>query len=493
MHSSFRILASISFALVAKEIELDAEAVPENAEAIFRMAETHRTANRPMDAIQWYRMRQEIEGDKEQIWISRYQLGQCYETLSEWQNALYWYLKAYQTDPNRPDPLLNIAIHYRIQGENDLAYLFAKHGSRIPNSGYNFEEELSIVSYYTRFKEDGYKAASDLLLRKDVPWHIKNQAYQNILYYMQNLKNAHFRPIEIDLPLITWSSDERYHPMNPSILKTENGYEVICRSVNYTQRGAKEFETIDPSGYFNTRNFLVDYTPEFQVLFQNEIVEDLVRDRLPSINVLGLEDPRIFEYQGSSWFTCTTRDNTPDGVPKISVCKIGSNGHVEKMILLQGPDPYRCEKNWLPFVKDNEVHVIYSYDPFIIYQVDMETGECKLDLSYEPTHDYSQFRGSAGPIPFDGGYLVLIHEVTHFPDQSRCYLHRFLHLDHRFFIKRVSKPFTFLHQGVEFCGSMTLNHEGTHLILAIGIEDNKAYLCTVDLKTIRSYLTPLNR
>lgn len=481
--------------LLGNETEFYLESLkiqPENTDYMFRLAESYHSAHQYADAIHWYQLRLKKGGSRDDLWTSKYQLAQCYEKMGDWQNALYWYLDTYQTDPGRADPLLNAAVHYRVFGENDLAYIFAKHGSRIGSShNYRFDEELSIVSFYTRFKEEGYKAASDLLLRKDVPWYIKSQAYQNILYYTQNLKNAHFIPIKIDLPLITEKSDEEYHPMNPSILRTEEGYQIICRSVNYTQKGAKEFATIDPDGYYKTRNFLVTYNQDFQLLSQKEITENLVRQRLPSF-VLGLEDARIFLFQGSYWFTCTTRDNTEDGTPQISVCKIGHDGCVEKMTLLRGPDPLRCEKNWLPFVKDGIFHVIYSYDPFIIYQPDVETGECKLDLSYEPTADFTSFRGSAGPIPFQDGYLVLIHEVTHFPDQSRCYLHRFLYLDHRFFIKQISKPFTFLHQGVEICASMTLNHEGTHLILAIGIEDNKAYLCTVDIKTVNSYLVPLD-
>ena len=489
------LLVLLSMSLPADEIEFYFQSHkdnPENPDPIFRLAQSYEAANQYAEAIQWYLSRLKYQGETEQIWASKYHIGACYECLNDWQNALYWYLEAHQTDPKRPDALLNIAIHYRSVGKNDLAYLFAKHGSRVfQSSDYHFDEELSIVSYYTEFKEDGYKAASDLLLRKDVSWHIKNQIYRNLLFYTRNIKNAHFRPIQIDLPLIAEESEERYYPMNPSILKTAVGYRVICRSVNYKQKGAKEFETIDPTGNFNTRNFLLEYTKQFQLLSQNEIVENLVRERLPFCNVLGLEDPRIFEFQSATWFTCTTRDNTSDGIPRVSLCKIGSGAEVEKIVLLLGPDPIRCEKNWLPFIKDETLHIIYSYDPFTIYQPDLETGECKLDLSYEPTWDFTQFRGSAGPIPFDNGYLVLIHEVTHFPDQSRCYLHRFVYLDHRFFVKKISKPFTFLHQGVEFCGSMTLNHEGSHLILAIGIEDSKAYLCTVDLKTIRSYLTPL--
>jgi tetratricopeptide (TPR) repeat protein len=478
------LLCLATFALLGAEND--------DAEFLFQMAEKHQNNGQYEDAIHWYKLRLEKGGQKEQLWMSKYRMGQCYEALNEWHEALYWYLEAHQNNPGFLDPLLNIAMHYRIQGENDLAYIFAKHGSRfLPTHDYQFEQELSIVSFYTRFKEDGYKAASDLLIRKDVPWHVKDQTYRNILYYSQNLKNTRFQPIDIDLPLIVEGNDERYHPMNPSILKTEDGFKLICRSVNYTQTGAKHFYPIDPDGYVRTRNFLVNYTKDFKVISSEEIIEDLPRQRLPYCNVLGLEDPRIFEFQKSLWFTCSSRDNTLDGTPQISLCKMDSNAKVESMVLLHGPDPLRCEKNWLPFVHDGAFYAIYSYDPFIIYKPDMETGQCELEISYEPIQDFTQFRGSAGPIPLDDGYLVLIHEIVHFPDQTRCYLHRFLYLDHRFYVKQISKPFTFLHQGVEFCGSMTFNHEGTHLVLPIGIEDNKAYLCFVDLKTVRSLLTSL--
>ena len=110
---------------------------------------------------------------------------------------------------------------------------------------------------------------------------------------------------------------------------------------------------------------------------------------------------------------------------------------------------------------------------------------------YEPTADFSLFRGSAGPIPFDDGYLVLVHEIIQNPDSTRYYLHRFFYMDKYFMVKRITKPFTFLHHGVEFCGSMTIDHSGKNLIMALGIEDSKAYLTFTDLNLIRSLLHPL--
>ena len=197
-----------------------------------------------------------------------------------------------------------------------------------------------------------------------------------------------------------------------------------------------------------------------------------------------------------SWFTCTTSDTNPTGNFQISLCKLsedinGNKIQVEKLIPLNGPDLYRCEKNWLPFTKDGHFFTVYSYDPFIIYKPDLKTGDCETALHYEPTLDFTRFRGSAGPIEFDGGYLLLVHEVVHHLDYSRVYLHRFLYLDQHYNITRLSKPFIFKHQGVEFCASMTADHLGSQLVMSLGIEDREAYLCFVDFDTIHSMLNPL--
>ncbi|HSW87035.1 MAG TPA: CDC27 family protein [Rhabdochlamydiaceae bacterium] len=483
------------------------EKEPENSKYMFYLAQSYKCLKNYGQAIFWYQTRLKKDEEMEEVWFSKYMLGECYEKTGDWDQALSWYLNAYQSNPDRAEPLKNIATYYRLQGQNELAYLFAKHGSTIPHPNdpvtfsssplfdYQFDEELSIAAYYTRFRNGGYQAASDLLIRKNAPWYIKDQTAKNMLFYVQNMQNAHFQPIEIELPHIHKGLNERYSPMNPSIYKTENGYQLICRSVNYTQVGAKIFNTIDPTGVFRTKNFLVHYDRDFNVLSQHEITETLPRERIRSFNVEGLEDCRLFELGNRSWFTCTTFDTNPTGTLQISLCKLSDRASdtlpVEILLPLKGPDPYRCEKNWLPFIKDNALHLIYSSDPFIIYKPNLETGDCETVLYYEPAYDFSRFRGSAAPIAFDDGYLMLVHEVSYLPEHHRCYMHRFLYLDKNFMVQRLSKPFTFQHQGVEFCCSMTLDHSETKLVLPIGIEDSKAYLCFIDLDTVRSLLHPL--
>jgi len=485
--------------------EASARRSPKNGKALFALAQAYRDANRFDDAIRWYRARIDLGEGGEEVWFSKYRIGECLDAKGDWPSAMEAYLEAFQTDPKRPEPLLKVASHYRQAGMNEIAYLFAKHGSKIPFPemrnlypflcNYQFDEGLSIAAYYTRYRSDGFEAASQLVLKRGVPGYIRDQTYRNLLFYVSRLPEVKYVKIDFDIPLIE-GTEEKYHPMNPSIQKTQDGYKVPCRVVSYTQEGAKHFRTADPKGMFKNRNFLLSYDKEFRLLSQKEIVEDLPRERIPHFLLEGMEDCRLFELGKSLWFTATCFDTNPTGSLQIALCKLGDKGSgkeikVEKLIPLLGPDPHRCEKNWLPFVKDGQLHLVYSYDPFLVYRPNLHTGSCETAISYRPGHEMSQFRGSASPLPFDGGYLLMIHEVVFMPDFTRCYLHRFLHLDQDLKIKSLTKPFLFDHAGVEFCCGMTPSHSGEELVMAIGLEDREARLGIIRFDTVRSLLEPL--
>lgn len=479
---------------------------PDNARYMFYLAQSYKCLKNYDEAIRWYKARIEKEGWKEEVWYSKVMIGECYEDMGFWDHALHWYLDAYQCNPNRAETLQKIAKHYRQNSQNDLAYLFAIQGSRIPYPhgeilfvahpvyDYLFDEEISIAAYYTSFKDEGLAAANRLILKRNVPTNTKEQAYKNLLFYVQNLKKADFQPIEIELPLIREGLQERYNPMNPSIQKTDDGYHLICRTVNYSQTGAVDFKSRDPlDGTIRTKNFLIHYNHDFKIVSQKEIIENLPKNLWKS-SVEGLEDCRLFRLKNTNWFTCSTRGTHPKNIGQ-SLCKLEdassatSTIKVEKFIPLQGPDENKCEKNWLPFIHDDEIYMVYSYDPFIIYKINQANGSCEPVVQYEPSHDFSHFRGSAAPIEFDDGYLMLVHEVVF--NTQRYYLHRFLYLDKNFTIKKLSKPFTFLHKGIEYSCGMTLDHSGKKCIIPIGFEDQQAYLVSIDLETIRSLLEPL--
>jgi glycosyltransferase involved in cell wall biosynthesis/predicted GH43/DUF377 family glycosyl hydrolase len=485
---------------------------PENERYMFYLAQSYHALRNYEDACKWYKARIRKGGWYEEVGYSKFMLGQTFEDMGDWDRALHAYLDAYQYNPARAEPLHKISSYYRKNQQHNLAYLFAKHGTQVPFPiqqdlfiaypiyDYLFDEDISISAYYTPFKEEGFAATNRLILNKNVPGYVKEQAYKNIVHYVPNLMNASYQPVKIDLPRIREGFEARFNPMNPSIRKTEKGYDLICRTVNYITIEAKHFKTmdlLDPTNKIITRNFLVQYDPDFKLLSQQEIIDELPRKKTKYYNMEGLEDCRIFAYNNSTWFTCTTTDTNPCGQHQVSLCKLEDGrsspiAHVERLIPLIGPNPDRCEKNWLPFVVNGQLHMIYSYDPLIIYRPEINKTDlaiCVETRNEASKYDFSRFSGSAPPIPFDDGFLLLIHETVF--DDKRIYLHRFVFLDKNLNIKQISKPFIFLHKGVEYCCGITLDHSATKLVMSIGIEDREAYLCHVDLKTVRSLLEPL--
>lgn len=478
---------------------------PENERYMFYLAQTHKCLKNYDEAIRWYKARIDQGGWKEEVWYSKYMIGECFDDKEDWDQALHWYLDAYQYDPDRAESLHKIALHYRWNKQHELAYLFAKLGSTIPYPkdqmlfisfpvyDYLFLRELSISSFYTKYKNEGFSAANRLALKKSAPDNIRDEAYRNLLFYVDNLKNVEWKPISIDLPLIREGLSERYNPMNPSIQKTKKGYAVIVRTVNFTQSGGQGYRSRDPvDPTIRTRNFLVHYDRDFNLLSQQEIIENLPRER-NFLQVVGLEDCRMVELKNHFWFTCCTYDTHPGTVGQ-TLCKISKgpankNLYVERLIPLKGPVKLRCEKNWLPFVKNNELFAVYACYPFTLYKLGLTSGDLETVYQYHPEHEFSRFRGSAGPVEFDDGYLMLVHEMVY--DQQRHYLHRFVYLDDNFNIKKLSKPFTFLHLGIEYCCGMTIDHSGTKCIMTVGIEDKEAKLGVMDLSAVRSLLEPL--
>lgn len=491
------------------------EEEPGNARYKFYLAQSYKCLKQYEEAIKWYKERIAQGGWKEEVWYSKFMIGDIYQTMGDWEKALIWYLDAYQHNPERAEPLERIALNYRTQNQNALAYLFAAQGAKIPYPAdqilfiadpvydYRFDEELSISAFYTPFKEEGFAALERLLTNKRAPASAKYLAERNLHFYIENLKNVRFQSLPITPPSVREGSKIRCNPTNPSILKTDEGYLVICRCVNYTQKGAKDYRMIDPEAKNNfvvkTRNYLLQYDKKFHLLSQKEIIDELSPPmrHSPFTAIEGLEDCRIFEHDQAIWATCTVQDMNPYHVPQIGLYRLDKTNAdpqrsaVQHFVPLQGPVEGRCEKNWLPFVKDGDIHVIYSYDPFIIYKIDPLTGGFEQVVNRDEKLDFSRFRGSAGPIPFDDGYLAVVHHVGY--DNGRYYYHRFLYLDKDFAITRISRPFTYRSAAIEFCCGMTVDHSGSQLIMSLGVEDREAMLAFIDLEKVRSLLLPVEK
>ena len=468
---------------------------PDNPVYMLKLAQSYQTAGKYEEALLCYQ-KCNLEKDwKEEIWYCQYMSGECYRRMSKWPQALEKYLESYQYYPTRAEPLFQITHHYRNAGKNELALMFAQRGLRIPYpqddlfyieySVYTHKllEEVSIVAFYTKERDFGFNACEMIILGRWIPASIKDQTSRNEFFYISAFPTLLKQRIDVTLPLISEGSTERYWSLNPSFITEEDGYTMILRSVNYECHGT----TFKPRGNDSsnrTRNFLIRLTPELTIRSMSEIREPPNRPRYPA-RFLGMEDCRLFKYQGHCWFTCTTLDTNPAGLPQITLCRL-SDHNIDRWIPLQGPDPHRCEKNWAPFEHEGDIRIIYSYGPTVIYRPDLATGRCDTVIKREVSLDLSRFRGSTSPIPFDDGYLLMTHEVIR---RDRLhYVHRFVWMDDTFNIRKLTRPFYFIQPNIEFCSGLGYTCDHKEIMISAGIDDSQAYIFKVDPAEIRQRL-----
>jgi len=476
---------------------------PNNQLYVFDLAYTFYGLKKYNKAIKLYSQTKLLSG--EMGWYSEYMIGKCYDGKGDWDNALKYYNSAFKRRSTRAEPLFEMTKHYFAANKHEEVCFFATIGTKIeyPKDdnlyieadiyNYKFYEQLSISAYYVeKYKMKGTKYIDKLLFSLSTPPHLKENSLNNLFYYLENIKNVEYIPIKAKMPLLTSWSSERYKPCNASIIRTDNGYMVNCRAVNYVQL-YPDYVVMDCTRNPQTKNVVIEYDKNLKQYFQTQVIEDpsLVRYQTA---IQGLEDVRLFRIKDEIYFTATTCQLNERGIPKMCFGKFEKNKadnniFINKITLLQSPYLERTEKNWMPLVIDEQLYLIYGYSPYIIYKPNCVTGECTEFINKVPEFDFSRFSGSTPPIAFDDGYLLMIHEGIW--QDRKYYIHRFLYLDKNLEIKKVSKPFAFKHKGVEMCCGMVIDEVSDKLIMTIALEDREAYLGLIDVSNVRSLLKSL--
>lgn len=331
----------------------------------------------------------------------------------------------------------------------------------------------------------------DKLILKKNNEQDKNELRVKMFNLCPKLKALKIKKVPIDLPYLDRKNKIKFLVCNPSIIRHNQGYYVNCKCVNFwTLGGAQYFSLIRGNNKTIVKNFLLNFDKNFNLISQKELIS---KTRVGDLDYDVLDDCRLFYFKNTLWFTCAWPSNSffvQQVLFKVGDIKnLVDFVYVDKQAILASP-LNKHEKNWLPIIINKELYLIYSYDPFMILKHDLNSGDYKIVREIDSNYDFSSFRGSAMPIKFDNGYLMLIHELS-WLNGKRNYMHRFLYLDKYLKITKVSCPFIFVHKGIEFSISMVLDHDKKNLIIPIGIEDRSAKLCYYKLDYIRSLLRPI--
>ncbi len=160
-------------------------------------------------------------------------------------------------------------------------------------------------------------------------------------------------------------------------------------------------------------------------------------------------------------------------------------------------EPGKTEKNWLPIMNGHAEEPQSGSGPYFLYntgpELVLKNGTSEWSYQERVPLDVHDFRGGSNVVPFMGGWLWAIHQVTILPGQTkRIYLHRLCwsrgNQDGPTVAGfRTSRPFCFEKPQIEFCSGACIGPDGS-LLLAYGVEDNYAFLAVVDEKVVADML-----
>ena len=472
---------------------------PGNHRYWFYLAQCYRDAGRTAEAARAYAKRAEMGGRDEEAWNARLQEARCLRTLGDEGSFVLKALAAHNMQPQRAEPLYDLARFYREKGMHEASVLFSEAGLTIGRPEHDtlfledfvyaagLQEEYSIAAYYARdpAREDrGFAACNWLALNRSIPDGSRWLAWSNLFFYVRPastmLPSFAARPVGFDPP-------GSYHPLNPSVTRLGQQIFVMLRTANYEL--IDDWYVMPDNAPGHTRNFLLRLSEDLDTLSAAEVLPPADMPE-PAYPALGFQDMRLFVWRGELWGSGCLYQLTAKGCSEQVLARIGelAPGSCRltdwRVLCPEGPRVQQDEKNWMPQVAGDRLQFVYLCEPTRVVD---DRGSTVTETT--PAIAAGQFRGSSQLIAFDGGWLALIHEVPRRPsDRRRCYHHRFLWFDETNRLCRVSRPFFFHTRGVEFAAGVVWHPDGERLLISYGVADSEAWIATVNAAEVRDVL-----
>jgi predicted GH43/DUF377 family glycosyl hydrolase len=291
---------------------------------------------------------------------------------------------------------------------------------------------------------------------------------------------------------------------NPSIFIDEDKILVNVRHCQYTLYHSEMnlFEHAwGPLVYLNpendvtltTTNYFGELNEDLSSKYYHK-VDTSAFDITPIWEFVGLEDARIVKWNNKVYLSGVRRDVKTNGEGRMELSEIEfSEKGVKEISRFRIPAPNGdgsyCEKNWMPII-DMPYHYLKWSNPVEVVRAIPEDKACITTfLGNKIFFDRDQ-RGGGQVIPFEDGYLSLIHETNLYNSiQERkdgTYRHRFIYWSKNWEPIHRSKEFSFMEAKIEFaCG---LAKRGNDIFITFGYQDNAAYVLKTNVNVIKEFI-----
>ena len=256
-----------------------------------------------------------------------------------------------------------------------------------------------------------------------------------------------------------------YLDMNPSLFIDPSGNAtVLIRRVNYRKFPDKSFTLYEPQAKSEYLILKGHITNPFCTFFVQPLVAHLPQTYFTYWR--GVEDIRFIN---ETTVLATIPECHPKGQPALFQGRLIGNRVSDLQLLAPNDQP---EKNWMPF-GDNQV--VYSVDPLQVKAItDVSLSPRALNPLF--AGDLKDYHGSTNGIPWNQGWLFLIHV-----NRERT-VHRWLWLSDT--EPQYSDEFVFFaHSYIEFPCSLCEYNDT--LFVSLGLNDDKAFILELNKKHVQ--------
>lgn len=274
------------------------------------------------------------------------------------------------------------------------------------------------------------------------------------------------------------------HPIwNPAMMSMEDQYLIATRSSNFYS--LNDGMCAYAGSPHNTINILHRLNHKLEPIHQIALDDSLVRTTC-SAATFGIEDIRLFSWQGQPWGIGAAVCAGPKaGSFQAQQVLFRLDEHrIVDFHLLPSPVNARIEKNWTPLFLNDELHLIYSLDPLIAYHVDSD-GSLTLIGQQQPKPQGFLLRGGTPFIPWNGKYLGLAHRAP-FQSDRFYYTHVFVVIDRNLRLVETSPPFFLQRRGIEFAAGL-INREN-ELVISYGVGDQAGFVAPIPHRALQSFI-----
>ncbi|MDE3012201.1 MAG: hypothetical protein KGI67_15055 [Pseudomonadota bacterium] len=283
---------------------------------------------------------------------------------------------------------------------------------------------------------------------------------------------------------------------NPSIAQIGPDLRVLLRALE-----PRPWQTHGDQA-LSSENWMVDVDQDLQPRAHFRIDDSAVRAQL-ALARHGLEDGRLFEWQGQPWMLFSGLARTGGDCRNTMLVARLEGERLVDALPLPSPHGRSREKNWMPCVSEGALHLVYSVEPLEVLRVAGERLAPVHRVAPATPSPAAWLSGSSQLLPWQDGFLAVVHRrrpraglqrlwmkhVQRDPDyavRKVRFTHQLLAFNHDFTLRARSPEFTFETDGVEFCAGIVL--QGERIVFSYGVLDRAAVLRAFDIRLVDQLL-----